>query len=165
MGTRLSRLALSLGLLPIAVPCTGAPPPLTPSSLSPCALRAGEIATALGVTVEEEQAADMSWPGGRDVGCLYTFQGTSVVLSVRQTWDPAAGSGAAPQAAEKPDPGVEVVPGDPDGAAWRVRDAEGNQDVELTYTRGHVHTRVSAHNGSFDVTDMRQRITRLRRVP
>src|SRR5215218_10375375 len=104
--------------------------PLTPASLSPCPFTPAEIESALGVSVEDGQAADMSFPGGRDVGCLYPVKGSDTVLSVRQTWD------AANQAAAKlAEGGLQAVPGDPDGAQWK----SGGKDepsAELTYARG-----------------------------
>jgi hypothetical protein len=136
---------------------------LTPGSLSPCPFTPAEVESALGVRVEDGQAADMSWPGGRDVGCLYAVQGSDTVLSVRQIWDPA-NAGSVNQASARPAGGLQAIPGDPDGAKWK---AGGKDDpsVELLYERGKVRTRVLIHGATIRESDMQPRLLRLKRVP
>jgi len=133
--------------------------PLTPASLSPCPFTPAEIESALGVSVEEGQAADMSFPGGRDVGCLYAVKDSDTVLSVRQTWD------AANQASAKlAEGGLQAIPGDPDGARWKAG-GKGKPTVGLIYARGKVRTRVLIYGDTVRESDMQPRLLRLKRVP
>jgi hypothetical protein len=138
--------------------------PLTPASLSPCPFTPAEIESALGVSVEDGQAADMSFPGGRDVGCLYAVKGSDTVLSVRQTWDTASAGSASQGTAKLAEGGLHAIPGDPDGAQWK----SGGKDepsAELTYARGKIRTRVLIHGATVRESDMQSRLLRLKRVP
>ena len=130
--------------------------PLTPASLAPCPFTPAEIESALGVSVEDGQAADMSWPGGRDVGCLYAVKGSDTVLSVRQTWDPA-NAGSANQTSR-------AIPGDPDGARWETV-GKDKPSVGLIYARGKARTRVLVYGDTIRESDMQPRLLRLKRVP
>ncbi len=135
----------------------------TPPAFYPCAFGRAEIATALGMEVKLNEAADMKTPGGREVGCIYSFTGSSLVLSLRLTWPaPPAASGAN---SGKWEHGARAIVGDPDGAAWKVAGAGDEQSVDLTYTRAGVAVHLSAHGTTFDVTDFQQRLLNLRRVP
>ena len=143
MRKTLTAICALLTLASMGISGVLAEPPLTPSSLRPCPFTPAEIEAALGVSVEEGQVADMTWPGGRDVGCLYVVKGSETVLSVRQTWDP----GKAAQ------------------AAVTKTGADGKPSVELTYGRGNVRTRVLLHGGAFDEADMQPKILKLKKVP
>ena len=143
MRKTLTAICAVLTLASMEIPWALAEPPLTPSSLRPCPFTAAEIGDALGLSVEEGQVADMTWQGGRDVGCLYVVKGSETVLSVRQTWDP----GKAAQ------------------AAVTKTGADGKPSVELTYGRGNVRTRVLLHGGAFDEADMQPKILKLKKVP
>lgn len=143
-----------LGIFPVL-----AQEPLTPASLSPCPFTPAEIESALGVSVEDGQAADMSFPGGRDVGCLYAVKGSDTVLSVRQTWD-AANQGAVKLA----EGGLQAIPGDPDGAQWKAG-GKDKPSVGLIYARGKVRTRVLIYGDTVRESDMQPRLLRLKRVP
>jgi len=147
----------------LAAAASRAQAPLTPASLSPCAWTPAEVEAALGLTVERREAADMKTVGGRDVGCVYTFRGSSIEISIRQTWDPA-NSGASPAAAEGATSDRKAIAGDPDGAAWKTKRTDGPR-LELTYSRGRVRTTVVARGGTFRDEEMQPRLLRLRRVP
>lgn len=135
--------------------------PITPSSLSPCPFTTDEIATALGVEVEDGQAADMQFPGGRDAGCLYPVKGSETAVTVRQTWDP---SGSAPSTKLTGDGWIRVK-GDLDHAAMKSGGPPADPGVELVYSRGRVRTRIFVHGPNLDALSMQPRLLRLRRVP
>jgi hypothetical protein len=143
MRKALTGICAVLTLASMGIPPALAETPLTPSSLKPCPFTPDEIGATLGVSVDEGQVADMAWPGGRDVGCLYVVKGSETVLSVRQTWDP----GKAAQ------------------AALTKTGADGKPSVELTYGRGNVRTRVLIHGGAFDEADMQPKLLKLKKVP
>jgi len=135
--------------------------PTTPSALVPCAFALSEVAEAMGVELEKTDAADMTIPVGRDVGCLYTIKRSDFVFGVRQTWDstrPASGGGA------KSLRGYTPIPGDPDGAVYATATGSGSSG-ELVYIRGKVQTRVFWHGGNLADAEGLQRLLRLRRVP
>ena len=132
--------------------------PLTPASLEPCPFTPDEIQSALEVSVEKGEAADMKSPGVRDVGCLYPVKDTSMVISVRQTWDPANETSKSAETA------LQAIPGDPDHAAWKSGGKE-EPSVELSYTRGKVRTQVLVHGGAFQELEMQPKMLRLKRVP
>lgn len=135
--------------------------PATPSALVPCAFALAEITAVLGVPLQRAEAADMTTPVGRDVGCLYSLRGSDFVFGVRQTWDstrPASGPGA------KGIRGYTAIAGDPDGAVV-VTDAGSGSSGELVYIRGKVQTRVFWHGGNLSVADGLERLLSLRRVP
>jgi hypothetical protein len=155
LTTTFAVLTLFLGAISPAL----AQGPLTPASLSPCPFTPVEIESALGVSVEEGQAADMSFPGGRDVGCLYPVQGSDTVLSVRQTWDTASQG-----AAKLPERGLQAIPGDPDGAQWKAG-GKDKPSIGLIYARGKVRTRVLIYGDTIRESDMQPRLLRLKRVP
>ncbi|HEV8581372.1 MAG TPA: hypothetical protein VGX68_20085 [Thermoanaerobaculia bacterium] len=138
--------------------------PVTPASLVPCPYTPEEIEAALGVKVNPGEAADMEFPAGRDVGCLYQVVGGSTTIAVRQTWDPT-GSISSPQSATKkgkPEP----IPGDPDGASWNVGGGKDDEpQLELSYKRGKVQTRFLIHGRSFRETEMQPKVLKLKRVP
>lgn len=137
--------------------------PVTPASLSPCPFTPAEIESTLGVSVEDGQAADMSWPGGRDVGCLYIVKGSDTVVSVRQTWGPSS-SGNGQVSAQRADGDFQAIPGDPDGAKWKA--GKGHEaSMELIYARGKVRTRVLVHGDSLRESDLQSKLLKLRRVP
>jgi hypothetical protein len=115
--------------------------PLTLTSLIPCPYSPTEITATLGLIVDAGQAADMSSPGGRDVGCLYPIQGSETVLVVRQTWNPSSSSKTA---------------------AGLI---QGGPRAELAYSRGRVRTLLSLHGGAFNETDLQPRLLKLRQVP
>lgn len=137
--------------------------PLTPTSLTPCAWTLAEVEAVLGLRVSTREVADMKSPAGRDVGCVYTFEGSSIEVSIRQTWDPA-NNGAALATAKEGHANLKAVPNDPDGAAWKVAPA-AERRLELTYARGRVRTIVVVRGGTFRDEDMQPRLLRLRRVP
>ena len=135
--------------------------PTHPSGLVPCAFGLGEIAAAFGVELQKMDAADMTIPVGRDVGCLYSVKGSDFVFGVRQTWDSTRAPGK-PAAGGKP--GFRAIPGDPDGAVY-VTDAANGSSGELIYVRGKVQTRVFWHGGNLNDADGLQRLLKLRHVP
>jgi len=138
--------------------------PTTPASLVPCPYTPEEIEEALGLKVEAGEAADMTFPDGRDVGCLYQVVGGSTTLAVRQTWGPAGRTGSASQAtAKKGKP--EPIPGDPDGAQWTTGGDDDEPQLELSYTRGKVKIRALIHGRSFQETEMKPKLLKLKRVP
>jgi hypothetical protein len=138
--------------------------PVTPESLVPCPFTAEELQAALGVPVERGEASDMSYPGGRDVGCYYAVQNSMVVISVRQTWDPS-GNKSAPAAPPEHGGGlVEPIPDDPDGARWE-HGPKDKPDIALKYGRKHVQTTLLAYGGTFRNEDMKPKLARLKRVP
>jgi hypothetical protein len=138
--------------------------PVTPASLVPCPYTPAEIEAALGLKVNAGEAADMEFPAGRDVGCLYQVVGGSTTLAVRQTWDPTGSTGAQTAAAKAGR--TEVIPGDPDGARWEIGGGdEGEPRLALSYTRGKVQTLVLIHGRSFREPDMQPKVLELRRVP
>ena len=158
MRTWLIPIFAAVLLVAWSLPAGAADPPSTPASLEPCPFTPDEIQSALEVSVEKGEAADMTSPGVRDVGCLYPVKDTSMVLAVRQTWDPANESGKSAGA------GLQAIPGDPDHAAWK----SGGKDepsVELSYTRGKVRTRVLVHGGTLSEPAMQARLLKLKRVP
>jgi|GEM_PF-4661642 len=117
--------------------------PSTPALLTPCPYTPAEIAEALGLAVGAGQAADMSSPGGRDVGCLYPVKDSEEVLVVRQTWAPPGSAGSSVSKSLK----------------------NGGPRAELSYSRGKVRTLISVHGGTFNETDMQPRLLKLRQVP
>lgn len=160
-------LLLTLAVLIGFTPCPGmADQPVTPASLAPCPFTPEEIQAALGLTVDIGEAADMKFPGGRDVGCLYQIAGGSTTFAVRQTWDPAGRAGTAQAATEKGTRTTKPIPGDPDGAQWKVSSQnDDDPQVELSYTRGKVQTRVLVHGRSFRAPEIQSNLLKLRRVP
>lgn len=170
-----SALITVLGALAVTLCAAGAEAgnaPPAPAALSPCALAATEIGAIFGMTVDKAELADIQFPGGRDVGCIYTFQGTQTVLSIRQTWGtPSSSASAAEKAASgqapRPWQELQAIAGDPDHAAWKVSERKDDQSVTLTYVRagGKAQTTVSVHGGAFDVATMQQKLLLLRRVP
>ena len=143
---------------------------LQPASLVACPYTPSEIQDAFGVPVDKGQASDMTYPEGRDVGCLYDVQTSSAVITVRQTWGtPRLPTGAPSQTAER---FTRPVRDDVDGAEW-VRekgDADGNDDkkVKLSYKRANarVVTEISYYGGGqFLAADIRPKLLKLRRVP
>jgi hypothetical protein len=143
--------------------------PVTPGSLEPCPFTAEEIQVTLGIEVENSQAAEMQFPGGREVGCTYATKSGNTSFSVRQTWDPSEG---APSAAEAPDPGkgtdgFTAIPGDPDGAQLRGKNGRPDDEpsVELRYKRDKVQTTVVARGRTIDPAKMEPKLARMRRVP
>lgn len=151
-------------LAPLLVTLCGARPaqaqPAAPELLSPCALAHGEIREILELDIERAHVADMKIPGGRDVGCLYTVKGSQTVLSVRQTWDPAA-KGPSAAAGET---GFRPIPGDQDHAASRTGPAD-EPGAELVYWRGKVKTRLFVHGPTLEANAMLAKLLKLRRVP
>jgi hypothetical protein len=137
--------------------------PSAPAILSPCPFTPAEIGSVLGISVEDGQAADMSWPGGRDVGCLYAVKDSNTVVSVRQTWD-LANTGSSQASAQHVDSDFQAVTGDPDGAKWKA--GTGHEaSVELIYSRGKVKTKVLIHGDTFRESDLQPKMLKLRRVP
>ncbi len=135
--------------------------PTDPSALVPCVFAHSEIAEAMGVEPQQDDAADMTISVGRDVGCLYSIKGSDFVFGVRQTWDRTRSPG---KPAAKPLPGYRAIPGDPDGAMVQAH-SSGGSSGELVYIRGKVQTRVFWHGGSLSDADGLQRLQHLRRVP
>jgi hypothetical protein len=153
-------------LAPLLLTLCGARPaqaqPAAPELLSPCALAHGEIREILELDVERAHVADMKIPGGRDVGCLYTVKGSQTVLSVRQTWDPAA-KGPSAAAGET---GFRSIPGDADRAASKTWTGPADEPgAELVYWRGKVKTRLFVHGPTLDANAMLAKLLKLRRVP
>jgi hypothetical protein len=142
-----------------------ADPLVTPASLVPCPFTPAEIEATLGLKVNAGEAADMKLPAGRDVGCIYQAVGGSTTVAVRQTWDPT-GSIGAPQAVADKNRSIKAIPGDADGAQWKVGSQSDDEPrVELSYTRGMVQTRVIVHGRSFRAPDIQPNLLNLRRVP
>jgi hypothetical protein len=135
--------------------------PTTPSALVPCVFALSEVAEAMGVQPQQTEAADMTIPVGRDVGCLYSIKGSDFVFGVRQTWDSTRAPGKPPARAKT---GQTAIAGDPDGAIVQA-DPGGGGSGELVYVRGKVQTRVFWHGGNLSDADGLQRLLKLRRVP
>jgi hypothetical protein len=115
---------------------------LTPASLLPCAFGLGEVTGAMGVEVDRMDAADMTIPVGRDVGCLYSIKGTDFVFGVRQTWDSTRA----------------VASPTPVGSS----NATGGQVV---YVVGKVQITVFWHGGNLSSADGLRRLLLLRQLP
>lgn len=149
---------------PVLLVCLGArmvhAQPPTPDGLTPCVFAHDELLSDLGLDTETGQFADMKLPGGRDVGCLYTIKASQTVVTVRQTWDPAASPRSAGAAGTR----LRAVPGDPDGAVSGTGPAD-DPSAELIYWRGKVKTRLFVHGPTLDANDMQSRLLKLRRVP
>jgi hypothetical protein len=143
-----------------------ADPPATPAGLAPCVYTAEEMASVFELTLDRAEASDMTLPGGRDVGCIYTFRETSFELAVRQTWGTALPPSASAEsndvkAAESP---VEL--NDAEEARWKAAPADRpGAGGELTYLRGRVRTKVVVRGGRFTGTEVLKRLQVLRRVP
>jgi len=154
---------ISLTALPAWLLAAGAlsAQPTTPSALVPCAFARPEIAAAMGVELQQADAADMTIPVGRDVGCLYSVKGSDFVFGVRQTWDSTRPANRAPGGST---PGHRQLVGDPDGAVY-TSDAGNGSGGELVYIRGKVQTRVFWHGGNLTDAEGLQRLLKLRRVP
>ena len=150
--------ALAVGAASSSLAAAAAP---TPEALVPCPFTAAEIQEALGVVAEPGEWADMSFPDGREVGCIYPIKNSFTVLSVRQTWDAAK---SAPSPLGAPDRTVEPIPGDPDGAKWE-HGPDQRHDLALSYSRGHVQTRIAAYGGTFRNSDFQPKLLKLKRVP
>jgi len=149
-----------------AAACLGAAAALSadakaPADLVPCAYALSEIEEAMGAQLQKMDAADMTIPVGRDVGCLYSIKGSDFVFGVRQTWDSTRPPG---KGAGKAMPGYRAIPGDPDGAMVQA-DPGGGGSGELLYVRGKVQTRVFWHGGNLGDADGLARLQLLRRVP
>jgi hypothetical protein len=149
---------------PVLLVCLATGPalaqPPTPAGLTPCVFAHDEILSNLGLDIDTTQVADMTLRGGRDVGCLYTIKGSETVLTVRQTWDPAAPG----RPAKVGGTGLRPVPGDRDGAAAGIGPPD-EPSAELVYWRGPVKTRLLVHGPTLDANDMQARLLKLRRVP
>lgn len=157
----LLKIALTAAAAWLAVAAALSAQPMDPSALVPCAFALSEIAEAMGVELQQADAADMKIPVGRDVGCLYSVRGSDFVFGVRQTWDSTRPSNPAPAAAT---PGHRKIVGDPDGAVY-ASDAASGSSGELVYVRGKVQTRIFWHGGNLGDADGLQRLLHLRRVP
>ncbi len=156
-------LALIAALLLLLALCAAQPAaaePATPDQLTPCAFAHDELREALELDVERAHVADMKLPDGRDVGCLYTVKASEIILTVRQSWDPANGKPAGRGA----EPGFRPIAGDPDHAAARTGPPD-EPGAELVYWRGKVKTRLYAHGPTLDANAMLQKLLKLRRVP
>ena len=136
--------------------------PLTPEALVPCPFTEAEVEAALEVKVEKGEAADMSTPDGRDVGCIYPVKGSEMVLVVRQTWE--GGKSSSAQSTVPAQGEVQAIAGDPDGAWWLI-EKKDKPRVELTYSKGKVKTKVIVHGDEFRTEDFQPRILKLKRVP
>jgi hypothetical protein len=137
----------------------------SPADLVPCPFTEEEVEALFDATVTEMARADMTAPGGRDVGCTYVFDGSETVLAVRQVWDaPGNGNITAEAKTQQHEPGDEPIPGDPDGATWQVGEDQG-PSVKLKYKRGRVRSFVLVHRGAFDVERIKPKMLRLKRVP
>lgn len=155
--------ALAASLLGTTAAPLFAAAPATPTALSPCALSAADVQAAFGLTVDRTEVSDMTLPGGRDVGCLYTFKDSSFELTVRQTWDDSRPAGAASLA--DGERGT-AIPNDPDGAFGKAAPADRpGARAELAYARGKVQTRISVHGGRLLATEALAKLVLLRRVP
>jgi hypothetical protein len=154
-------IAILTGLL-LASP--GAAQAPAPEKLEPCPYTPEEIETALGLKVLPGEAADMKFPDGRDVGCLYEVAGSSTTFAVRQIWEPAGGSGKLHSAVK--DAREEPIAGDPDGARWTIGRSERDEPrIELRYTRGRVQTHLLIEGRAFREAEIQPKILRLKRVP
>jgi hypothetical protein len=140
LGSVLVAASISLVVLE-GVASAQAPAP-TPSSLVPCAFQKQEVNGAMGFAVETTDAADMTTPVGRDVGCLYSLKGSDFVFGVRQTWD---SSRTAPNQGPVGSP-----------------TATGGQVV---YIVGKVQITVFWHGGNLGSAAGLQRLMGLRRLP
>ena len=157
----LPKIALTAAAAWLAAAAALSAQPTHPSGLVPCAFGRDEIAAAFGVELQKLDAADMTIPVGRDVGCLYSIKGSDFVFGVRQTWDSTRPPGKPPGQAR---PGSRAIAGDPDGAVY-VADADAGGSGELVYVRGKVQTRVFWHGGNLTDADGLARLLHLRRVP
>jgi hypothetical protein len=134
--------------------------PLNPASLTPCPYTPAEIEAALGIGVSPGESSDMKFPGGRDVGCIYTKVGGSTQVVIRQVWDPSSQASVAGAKKGKP------VPGDPDGAeTTRGGGRDGGPRVELRYHRDKVQVMLAVDGRSFVEADIEPKLIRMRRVP
>jgi len=157
----LVKIALTAAAAWLAAAAALSAQPPDPSALVPCAFAHSEIAEAMGVEPQRDDAADMTIPVGRDVGCIYSIKGSDFVFGVRQTWDSTRPPG---KPAPKALPGYRAIPGDRDGAMVQA-DSSGGSSGELVYIRGKVQTRVFWHGGSLSNADGLRRLQHLRRVP
>lgn len=163
MNSTLQRKALALAF---ALGCGAAgsltaAPPATAASLSPCPLTTQEVEAVFRLTVDRTETSDMTVPGGRDAGCLYTFKDSSFELTVRQTWEESRAGGAAVQAE-----GAKAVAHDPDGATWKAQATDRpGAGGDLSYLRGKVRTRIQVRGGRLTAAEVLQRVLLLRRVP
>lgn len=115
---------------------------LTPASLVPCAFGLDEVTEAMGVEVEKMDAADMTIPVGRDVGCLYSIKGSDFVFGVRQTWDSSRSGANSPPVASPTATGGQVL-----------------------YVVKKVQITVFWHGGHLNSSDGLQRLLHLRQLP
>jgi hypothetical protein len=157
--------ALTVLMTGLLLPSLAAAQAPAPEKLEPCPYTPEEIEEALGLKVLPGEAADMKFPDGRDVGCIYEVEGSSTTLAVRQVWSsPGGGSGklgAVPKEARE-----EPIAGDPDGARWTIGGGtRGEPRVELRYTRGRVQTRLLIEGRVFREAEIQPKILRLKRVP
>ncbi len=148
-----------------------ADPPVTPATLVPCPFTAEEIEAELGIDVDNRQAAEMTFPGSRDVGCTYATASGNTTVSVRQTWDPSEPGATSTARGTETEAGFTAVAGDPDGAQWRRIEAKAGHEhgpgrgVEMRYRRDRVDTVVIVRGPTLDPLVMEPRLARLRRVP
>lgn len=164
MRSWLTRAAAAITACLWGIPALLAEQPPTPVSLAPCPFTAAEIESALELRVEESQAADMTFPDGRDVGCSYVMKKSSTVLSVRQTWDPA--NNGSQTATKRAGYRFRRIAGDPDAAVWQLGEKDKDRgDVSLIYSRGKVKTKVMVYGGTFRNSDMQPKLLKLKRVP
>ncbi len=155
-----ARLAILLALSGLCGRSALLAQPLTPAALVPCAFRLDEVAAAFGIQLERNDAADMTIPVGRDVGCLYSLKNSDFVFGVRQTWD----STRTGSASEPTPPGARPILGDPDGASF-VEAAGSDSGGMLIYVRGKVKTQVFWHGGSLSSAAGLQYLLKLPHVP
>ncbi|HEY6320080.1 MAG TPA: hypothetical protein VJA16_00805 [Thermoanaerobaculia bacterium] len=155
----MTRIAIAVAAAWLGASGSLAAPVTKPADLVPCAYSRGEAAAAMGEAFERSDAADMTIPVGRDIGCLYSLKGSDLVFGVRQTWDSTRPSSTGPVPK-----GYRRVAGDPNGAVY-TSDAANGSSGELVYVVGKVQVRVFWHGGNLTDADGLQRLQHLRRLP
>jgi len=171
MKRRITVIGTLVGLGLLGAAAARAEEPVTPEKLVPCPFTAEEIAATLGIDVDNRQAAEMIFPGSRDVGCTYATASGNTSVSVRQTWDPSQKGTTSASQRTATAAGFTAVAGDPDGAQWRSIEAKAEhatgpeRGVEMRYRRDRVETVVVVRGRTVDPVVMEPRVAKLRRVP
>jgi len=137
-----------------------------PASLS-CPYKPGDLTRALGLKFGEAERSEAAFPGGKMVTCTYSeaspgFTTLLVGFTVMAAKDFAASMVQLDRnATGKTTP----IPGDADGARWKLDQYDENR-VALIYDRGGTtRTEISMYGGRFKAKDVQPKLLKLKRVP
>jgi hypothetical protein len=131
-----------------------------------CAYSVPELETALGIKLQAGRGSEVGFSGGKQLSCSYSGKGLHSVTLTQVRMDNAASLAANFDRFKAGT--MEPIAGDADKARWQLGQGDLT-DVTLDYLRANTQTqvRVSGVNmkNAAEVTQMRARVQKLRRLP